>query len=53
MTPAQLSRDWGIRLLAMAIKAREDGDVLTAELFTADAMHHLIQSDRLAAQEDG
>ena len=37
-------RYWGIRLLAMALKAREDGDLVTAELLTDDAIEQLIRA---------
>jgi hypothetical protein len=41
---------WGIVLLEMAHDAREDGDLVTAELLTAAAMEYFGQADRAAAR---
>ena len=39
---------WGTLLLAMAQDAREDGDLLTAEVLFAEAMRYFDEENRLA-----
>ena len=41
---------WAALLLGMALDAREDGDLATAELLTAAAMKYFGEADRLAAR---
>ena len=39
---------WGTLLLAMAQDAREDGDLVTAEVLFAEAMRYFDEENRLA-----
>jgi hypothetical protein len=41
---------WGTLLLAMAQDARQDGDLVTAELLFAEAMRYFDEGDRLASR---
>ena len=41
---------WGTLLLAMAQDARQDGDLVTAELLFAEAMRYFEEADRLASR---
>jgi hypothetical protein len=52
MIDAQSSRSLAVRFLAMAIHAREQGDIVTAELLTANAMDYLDEANRSAAEKE-
>ena len=41
---------WGTILLQMALDARQEGDLVTAELLFAHAMDYFDESDRLASR---
>ena len=41
---------WAVMLLKMAEDARQDGDIVTAELLTDAAMKYFGEADRLAAR---
>ena len=43
-------KDWGTILLQMALDARQEGDLVTAELLVAHAMDYFDESDRLASR---
>ena len=41
---------WGTLLLAMAQDARQDGDLVTADVLFAEAMRYFDEADRLASR---
>ena len=41
---------WAVMLLEMAEDARQDGDIVTAELLTDAAMKYFGEAERLAAR---
>ena len=41
---------WGTLLLAMAQDARQDGDLVTAELLFTEAMRYFEEADRLTSR---
>jgi hypothetical protein len=43
-------KDWGTVLLQMALDARQEGDLVTAELLVAHAMDYFDEADRLASR---
>jgi hypothetical protein len=42
-------KDWGTILLQMALDARQEGDLVTADLLVAHAMGYFDEADRLAS----
>ena len=43
-------KDWGTILLQMALDARQEGDLVTAELLVVHALDYFDESDRLASR---
>ena len=50
MANRKTKKDWGTILLQMALDARQEGDLVTAELLVAHAMDYFDESDRLASR---
>ena len=50
MANRKTKKDWGTILLQMALDARHEGDLVTAELLVAHAMDYFDESDRLASR---
>ena len=50
MANRKTKKDWGTILLQMALDARQEGDLVTAELLVAHAMGYFDESDRLASR---
>ena len=50
MANRKTKKDWGTILLQVAMDARQEGDVVTAELLVAHAMDYFDEADRLASR---
>jgi hypothetical protein len=46
----KLKKNWGTILLQMALDARREGDIVTAELLAAHAIDYFDEADHLASR---